>query len=179
MKSVYKLALLAEAKRRFRLMKEEGLLGTLSPTPIDFINKIVVGNGTTNNVALTSRSIVLELGCGDGRWLNAIRENFKCLCIGIEMDVDRIQLAANSGKKYSKLIPRVDLIIADIFHINFCIATHLIFYLSVEGNIRVNEKIKGEVRPGTIIISCGFQVTDMAPVEVFRSHGMTAYKYIF
>lgn len=185
-------SLLVEAKRRFDLMKDKGIIGTLSPTPIDFITKTVLGvqtadSSSTNNLDMSRQSIVVELGCGDGRWLKAIRDHFQCLCLGIEMDVGRIRLAADDKSKSQKVFvspraplgPRLELITADILSIDLRLSTHLIFYLSVEGNKKIYEKIQAEVQRGTVILSCGFQMPDMIPVHVYRSHGLAAYKYIF
>jgi len=36
---------------------------------------------------------VIDLGCGDGRWLSAISRRVDCACFGVEIDDSRLSLA--------------------------------------------------------------------------------------
>jgi SAM-dependent methyltransferase len=152
-------------------MFQRGAVASLSPTPQDFICDII------DRLSITDKSVVIELGCGDGRWLKAICVQFHSFCIGVEMDGDRIQCARPAEREQC----RYDLVHGDMFNLTFTAATHLIFYLSVEGNKRVYEKIKRECRAGTILLAVGFHVSELAdpgPNETFSCGALNAYKYI-
>ena len=41
----------------------------------------------------SASQIVIDLGCGDGRWLNAFAKKLDCLCIGVDIDSDRLVIA--------------------------------------------------------------------------------------
>ncbi len=148
-------------------MLKDGVVASLSPTPPAFISSII------DLLTLNQNSLVVELGCGDGRWLKAIHSRFHSLCVGVEMDNDRLISAKCSG------IQEYELVLGDIFTVSFAAATHIIFYLSVEGNKRVYEKVKRDCRAGTVLLAVGFHVPELnPPTEVFSSCGLNAYKYI-
>ena len=42
---------------------------------------------------------MIELGCGDGRWIIALAKKFRCECVGIEIDEDRLDLARQMLEK--------------------------------------------------------------------------------
>ena len=46
---------------------------------------------------IASGSRVIDLGCGDGRLLHAIRENHNCSVLGVELDQDAIKAAMSRG----------------------------------------------------------------------------------
>ena len=167
--SAFRRLIMQEARRRYEAMLEGGVVASLSPTPLAFISS------TIDLLSLNQSSLVMELGCGDGRWLKAIHSRFHSLCIGVEMDNERLKSAMCSG------IQVCELVLGDMFTVSFTAATHIIFYLSVEGNKRVYEKVKREchVGTGTILLAVGFHVPELdPPTEVFVSCGLKAYKYI-
>ena len=129
-----KQKLLEEARRRFESYKNDGSgpIATLSPYPVGLIDAFI------DNIELDQNSIVIELGCGDARWMHAISRRFKCACVlGIEIDERRLLDGRRESGEY---------VMGDFFScINLSMATHIIFYLSVEGNKRVYEKVLKEV----------------------------------
>ena len=188
--------LLAEASRRFELMKDQGILGTLSPAPSEFITQTVLWTkqnsssdssserNERNNLNISRSSIVIDLGCGDGRWLKAIRDLYGCLCIGVELDKERISLAAADDSVVlspatTNTMRRLEFISANMFDIDLHLATHVIIYLSIEGNKKILKKLERELERGTIILSCGFQMPGLIPMDTYRSHGLVAYKYVW
>jgi ubiquinone/menaquinone biosynthesis C-methylase UbiE len=41
---------------------------------------------------LSSSDLVIDLGCGDGRWLTHISASSSCQCWGVEIDSNRLQI---------------------------------------------------------------------------------------
>ena len=168
----FRAALLKEAKRRFDALKEEGTrVATLSPSPHNMIMHFI------DELDLSSLSVVIELGCGDGRWMHAIERKFKCTCIGIEIEPQRLKVAGELGQANDCKL--CEYVLGDFFSsINLKMVSHVIFYLSVDGNKRVLDKVLKECLAGTILISCGFQMPDMIPLRTFQICGLFVYEYI-
>lgn len=178
-----KQKLLEEAKKRFDSYKDDGTtVATLSPSPMGLIDAFI------DEIGLDQNSIVIELGCGDARWMEAISKRFKCACVlGIEIDERRL----HSGRNNSD-VDDCEYVAGDFFScIHLKLATHIIFYLSVEGNKRVYEKVLAEcklilgkdkddgiVHSHVVLIAIGFQIVGLKAVSTHKASGLVAYKYI-
>jgi SAM-dependent methyltransferase len=105
-------------------------LAPVSPTPdtlIDHAIKGILDSPPTPWLKLHSESLVVDLGCGDGRWMVALHQTYQCRCIGVEFDTERIQLAqrniqrlfANQGRTESSynrdVETRIHVVNGDIF----------------------------------------------------------------
>mmetsp|Transcript_216 Transcript_216/g.417 ORF Transcript_216/g.417 Transcript_216/m.417 type:complete len:504 (-) Transcript_216:42-1553(-) len=100
-KESMKRALLLHAKQRFNEMKSSHeqqstvglnssssqLAAPISPTPNLIIEAFLP------RLNLDSNSLLVDLGCGDGRWLIAANKQTKCQCLGIDVDEERLKLA--------------------------------------------------------------------------------------
>ena len=90
-------SLLEEAKKRFDSYKDDGTtVATLSPSPMSLIDAFI------DKIGLDENSIVIELGCGDARWMEAISKRFKCACVlGIEIDEKRLQSGNDERRSWT------------------------------------------------------------------------------
>ena len=66
------------------------LSAPVSPTPYQVIDAFLP------RLNLNSNSFLIDLGCGDGRWLIAAYEHAQCRCLGIDVDENRLILARES-----------------------------------------------------------------------------------
>ncbi len=66
------------------------LAAPISPTPDLIIATILP------HLKLGSSSLLIDLGCGDGRWLIAATKMTNCKCLGIDTDEDRLQEAKDA-----------------------------------------------------------------------------------
>ena len=98
-----KRALLLYAKQRFNEMKSSHhqqqsttdepksssskLVAPISPTPNLIIEAFLP------RLNLDSNSLLVDLGCGDGRWLIAANKYTQCKCLGIDVDEERLRIA--------------------------------------------------------------------------------------
>ena len=97
-----KKALLLFAKQRFSEMKSSHeqqsaglnssshLIAPISPTP-NLIIRVFIPC-----LNLNADSFLVDLGCGDDRWLIATNEHTQCRCVGIDVDQDRLRVAQKS-----------------------------------------------------------------------------------
>ena len=98
-----KQALLLYAKQRFNELKSSHhqqqsttdepksssskLAAPISPTPSLVIEAFLP------RLNLDSNSLLVDLGCGDGRWLIAANKYTQCKCLGIDVDEERLRIA--------------------------------------------------------------------------------------
>jgi len=158
MASFLKSALVAAAKAKNKERIDSGFVGTISPCPDDLVDRVVayLDMGTTD--------VFVDLGCGDGRWCIAAAQRSAAVCIGVDMDVGRIQLAAQKCATL-ELVCRVDWLLCDFIKgMRLHAASVVVFYLSRQGSECVRDKAVQECAEGTILVAVGFQV-----------HGWTAY----
>jgi len=182
--SSFRNALLMTAKARNEKRKNDGFIGTISPAPNNVIDEVL------HNIRdrVSHVDVVVDLGCGDGRWCTAIAQRFDAYCIGVEMDPERLDLCRKremqlktspTSTATSKM--KVDWVRADFSsQFNLSIATVVIFYLSREGNEVVRIKAERECYEGTLLVAIGFQVTSWNPEHSFTtSNKMPIYLYTF
>lgn len=126
---------------------------------------------------VTSKDILYDLGCGDGRIVVAAALERNTRGFGIDMDPMRIaeamEYAGNTGVEFM-----VDFIEGDLLEADFSDATVVTLYLLDLVNVELRPRLLDELRPGTRIISHAFDMGDWTP-DKFKRHGSThLYKWI-
>jgi SAM-dependent methyltransferase len=123
----------------------------------------------------TSVISVVDIGSGDGRWLTAFYDKFHCLCFGVEMDEDRLEicrknldiqysyndddtnccnaLGENRNKKARN--DKIELILGDFGTFDCSGISVVIVYLSRVGNEIIKDKLEKECSKGTLVIVVG------------------------
>ncbi|HEX2446492.1 MAG TPA: class I SAM-dependent methyltransferase [Vicinamibacterales bacterium] len=113
---------------------------------------------------VTSKDVVYDLGCGDGRIPITAAKNFGARGIGIDIDPQRIK-EANENLKTSGVGDKVKFMNADLFETNISEATVVTLYLLPSLNIKLMPKLQKELRPGTRIVSHSFDMGTDWPAE--------------
>jgi predicted RNA methylase len=113
---------------------------------------------------VTSKDVVYDLGCGDGRIPITAAKNFGARGIGIDIDPQRIK-EANENLKTSGVGDKVKFMNADLFETNISEATVVTLYLLPSLNIKLMPKLQKELRPGTRIVSHSFDMGAEWPAE--------------
>jgi SAM-dependent methyltransferase len=168
---MWKKALLIEAASQMtHEVSVQGKIATLSPTPIDLVHTV---SAWLLGVAREG-SLVVDLGCGDGRWVHALADKRPdMLYFGV--DVDQHRLGMGRGRAL-----RVELICSDLFAVDLSLFSVFLVYLSREANRRIISKIVECCLRPAIVVSIGFAVDYHKPSECFRSTaGVAAYVYLF
>lgn len=126
---------------------------------------------------VTSRDILYDLGCGDGRIVVAAAMQRNARGIGIDLDPMRIAEAMEYAGN-SRVEHMVDFFEADLLEADFREATVVTLYLLDIINLELRPRLQQELRPGTRIVSHAFDMGDWKPDERVNCGGINLYKWI-
>lgn len=121
---------------------------------------------------VTSRDVVYDLGSGDGRIVITAASRFGARGIGIELDPALVKQARANARK-AGVENRVTFSQSDLFKTDLSEATVVMLYLSPSINLRLESKLKRELRPGARIVSHRFPIGTWRPDQdllVGRTH---------
>ena len=197
-KESMKRALLLFAKERFSSMRSSHeqlhtrpsytlsqLAAPISPTPNLVIESFLP------RLNLNYNSFLVDLGCGDGRWLIAAHEHAKCRCLGIDVDEERLVIAQKSILK-NKLQEVIQVRKKDVFEFvkegsDIRAADVIVMYLFREAMIEIGtllqqhlllrDKKKDKSQKMGQILSVGFALPGWTPVYEDKIGGMRVYLY--
>eukprot|EP00903_Cladosiphon_okamuranus_P010069 g9541.t2 len=163
-------ALVRHAKATFdENNRDTRLVAPISPSPEDLIQTVF------DHVGLGPHDVVLDLGCGDGRWVVAAALR-GCTGRGLDLNEDLLEkgrrAAAEAGVSSS-----VELKNADMFHAPLAGSTIIIVYLFREGLASMKDKLETEADRGTRVVSVGFQIRGWVSVATIVIGGLHAYIY--
>lgn len=127
------------------------------PVPRKIENEIV------SSLGLNSNSILFDLGCGDARILT--KASLKCpeiKAVGVEIAFLPFLLAKFKTRSYENITIKRE----DIFKTDLKDATHVFLYLYPKVINQLIHNIKAECKPGTVIMSCDFELDNYEPSRV-------------
>lgn len=189
-----KRALLLHAKLRFNEMKSRHSSGStlttqlaapISPTPDLIIEAFLP------RLDLTPESFLVDLGCGDGRWLIAANEQTRCQCLGIDVDAERLKMAEESIIEKG-LRGRVRVRRQDVFEFvkegdELREADAIVVYLFRDAMLTIGDLLRrrlsvgdnnGNATPKSVqILSVGFALPGWSPTYKERVNGICVYLY--
>jgi len=118
-----------------------------------------------DEVPLSPEDKVVDLGCGDGRFLRAIWRRYRVCGVGYEINPWALVVAKTfnfltrtPAKIYRQNFLEVDL---SPYNVVFC-------YLFPDLLLDLAPKLKRELAPGSIVISCNFSLPGWAPIKVLK-----------
>ena len=130
---------------------------TLVPTSKKKIEKVL------DLIPMGRGDLVVDLGCGDGRFLVAAARRYGVEAVGYEINLTAYLLARlniflhrTNGQVYLKNFWKVDLGAAGYV---FC-------YLYPDGLGSLRRKFDAELKPGCVVVSCDYPIEDWRPPEV-------------
>jgi SAM-dependent methyltransferase len=126
------------------------------PTPQEVVVEML------NTAKVTSKDIVYDLGCGDGRTVITAAKMFGARGIGVDIDPERIKESKENALK-AGVADRVSFIEQDLFKMDFSKATVVFLYLLTELNEQLRPKLLQELKPGSRIVSHEFDMGDWRP----------------
>jgi SAM-dependent methyltransferase len=183
-----KKAFLQYSRERFSAMQathqqsqnqQMSLAAPISPTPNDAITLFLP------HLNLGYESLLVDLGCGDGRWLVTASKLTKCKCLGIDVDEQRIRLATQSIEK-EELVDQIQVRYQDLFEflerdsLHFPIMDVLIIYLFRDAMKRIVPLLKlraNEMKSGMKILCVGFGLPDWKTIHMEKVNGIALYLY--
>ncbi|EGZ09263.1 hypothetical protein PHYSODRAFT_440386, partial [Phytophthora sojae] len=135
------------------------LFAPFSPSPVGVIDAVWTKLEDAQ-LALTSEDVLVDLGCGDGRWLVSGVKRFDCNALGVELDESLIQ------------IQQGDVMLADISQ-----AKLVIVYAFAESLPGIAQRLKAQLKQEANVLSVGFRVPDWKPHWSEREGGLRWYFY--
>lgn len=192
-KDAIKKAILRYSKQKFsemqsshqqdetrQLSQSSSLLAApISPTPNDIIPLFLP------HLNVGPNSLVVDLGCGDGRWLITAAKLCNCLCLGIDVDEGRLQLAELSIEK-DELLNQIQVRKQDVFEFVekdrefFSKADVFIIYLFREAMVKIASVLQqrsGDLKKGIKILCVGFALPGWKAIMSEKRSGLTIYLY--
>ncbi len=114
---------------------------------------------------VSSKDIVYDLGCGDGRFVITAARQFGARGIGIDIDPARIKEARELAQR-TNTADRVRFVEADLFKTDFREATVVTLFLAPALNLKLRPKLLADLKPGTRVVSHRFDMGDWKPEKV-------------
>jgi ubiquinone/menaquinone biosynthesis C-methylase UbiE len=122
------------------------------------------------------RDVVYDLGSGDGRIVIAAAKK-GARSIGIDIDPERIREARENARR-AGVTKRVEFREGDLFKADFSDATVVTLYLLSGVNLKLRPKLLAELKPGTRIVSHGFDMGDWKPAGTYTVGTSTVYYWV-
>jgi SAM-dependent methyltransferase len=113
---------------------------------------------------VSSKDIVYDLGCGDGRTVIMAAKKYGARGVGIDIDPQRIQESIANAKKEG-VSDKVKFLQQDLFESDFHEATAVMLYLLSSLNLRLRPILLRQLAPGTPIVSHDFDMGDWKPEQ--------------
>jgi SAM-dependent methyltransferase len=125
------------------------------PTPDD----VVAGMLRLANVK--RGDVVYDLGSGDGRIVIAAAKR-GARGVGIDINPERVEEGTRNARA-AKVADRVRFLNQDLFESDLGEATVVTLYLLPRLNLKLRPKLLAELKPGTRVVSHGFDMGDWKP----------------
>ena len=134
---------------------------------------------------LKNGATLYDLGCGDARVLiECAKLDLNLTLKGVEKNPIAVMVALVRAR-INKQRRKIDIIRGNFFHHNLSDATHIFTFLLPKPMNDLFNKLKQELKPGTILVSCDFPFTEKTPektISLNRPKGClarTLYVYKF
>ena len=159
------LAPLYALVRPFRLLREYGFglnrrakpdLAIYEPTPPEVVEQMLC------LADISTGDVLYDLGCGDGRIVVAAAKKYGIRAIGMDISPTRIAEARANARKHG-VEDRVQLILGDAKVADLRGATVVTMFLGADGNLRLADRLRSQLRLGARIVSRNFQIYGWEP----------------
>ena len=126
-----------------------------------------------------SKTKILELGCGDGRFLRLAAEKYKSTVLGI--DINPVVLAKARILTNLKKLKNIKFENRNIFKQSLTGYNMLYIFLMPKMLAKLAPQLKKEMKPSTLVVSHGFKIPtcDKYITRVVQSHPFDSYFYRF
>ena len=117
---------------------------------------------------VTAGDLVYDLGSGDGRIVILAAQKYGAPAVGVEIDPRLVEISRQVARE-GEVADRVTFIEGDLFTADISKATVVTLWLSNGINLRLEAKLKRELRPGARIVSRQFPIGDWKPDRTVRT----------
>jgi SAM-dependent methyltransferase len=132
-------------------------------------------NAMLEMARVTMADTVYDLGSGDGRIVIEAAKKYGARGVGVEIDADLVRQATRNAEK-AGVAEKVRFVQGDLFKVDLSPATVVTLYLSNSINLRLEPKLKRELKPGARVVSHRFEMpADWAPDATRSVSGTRVY----
>ena len=136
----------------------EYILAPFVPTSTEVVERML------QLADVTSRDLVYDLGCGDGRIIIAAARKYGARGVGVDIEPYWVGESQSNAKK-AGVEPLVTFSLQDAMTVDLSPATVVMLYLVHWSTAKLQPIITRQVKPGTRIVSHSFGVDDWTPVK--------------
>ncbi|CEG35737.1 FAM173 family [Plasmopara halstedii] len=151
------------------------IFAPFSPSPIALIdavwNKIEL-----SHTLLRSDDLLVDLGCGDGRWLISGVQRFHCSAFGVEIDENLVKKAKEQIQQ-KDLSHKIHVELGDIMQVDISQAKLVIIYAFAESLKGIAERLRQQLKTDANVLSIGFRILQWKPYWSERNNGLRWYLY--
>ena len=134
------------------------ILAPFVPTPKDVVERML------QIAEVTSRDLVYDLGCGDGRIIITAASKYGARGVGVDIEPYRVA-ESQSGAKKAGVEDLVTFKLQDAMTMDLSPATVVMLYLVQWSTSKLEPIIRRQVRPGTRIVSHNFGFDGWTPAK--------------
>jgi precorrin-6B methylase 2 len=123
---------------------------------------------------VTSKDVLYDLGCGDGRIVVTAAKEYGAKATGFDINPERIK-EANANAKEAGVTDKVKFVEGNLFKVDYSPASVVTLYLLPTVNMKLRPMLLEQLKPGTRIVSHAFDMGDWQPDETMNVEGSTIY----
>jgi SAM-dependent methyltransferase len=123
---------------------------------------------------VNANDIVYDLGSGDGRIIITAAQRYGARGVGIELDPRLVRISRETAIE-GAVEHKVTFIEGDLFTSDISDATVVTLYLSLTVNMRLEPKLRRELRPGTRIVAQRFPIGSWKPDATMEVEGQQLF----
>jgi SAM-dependent methyltransferase len=144
------------------------------PTPYNVVEKML------EMAKVTSKDVVYDLGCGDGRIPIMAAKKYGARGFGVDIDPERIaEATANARKEGVEHLVTFEL--KDAMTVDVSPATVVTLYLLTQSNMKLKPILTKQLKPGSRIVAHAYGLGDWEPhqVEQVEANGYPRTLYLW
>ncbi len=128
------------------------------PTPQEVVDKML------ELAQVTSKDVVYDLGCGDGRIVVTAAKKYGARAVGVDIEPERIK-ECQANAKLAGVENLVTCRLQDARTTDVSPATVVTLYLLSSSNLTLRPMLTKQLRPGARIVSHSFSMGDWEPLK--------------
>ena len=113
------------------------------------------------------QDLVFDLGSGDGRIAIAAAKEFGARGVGIEIDPALVKQAQANARE-AGVEDKVQFTLGDMYDADVRSATVVTLFLNPGPNLKLREKLRADLRPGSRVVSYVWDMGSWTPAEMRR-----------
>jgi SAM-dependent methyltransferase len=133
--------------------KKSSLFAPYSPSPTKMI-EASWQRLRQENMIIDPTELIVDLGCGDGRWLISGAKEFQCNALGIEIDAKLVEKAIQNVQE-EQMLEKIQVIQGDIMQVDISRAKLVIVYAFAQSLFSIRGHLKSQLSPEAFVLSVG------------------------